>query len=661
MLAPFKKPIGLRRWLFYLTLSALLPALVFAGHAILEFDRVARAAVIDNLEHRSTALQQSLEQMIKVATTTVGVLADSDSAQTGDWRGLYDQAKRSISHDGPVRAVSLVDGNGDVIFHTSTPFGVALFKANDKASVDAALQQGRISVSGAFKAPISPKSVVAVSVPLMQGGQIRHVLRAIILTESIDSLLAEAKLPEDWVAGVTDSRGTLLARSLGSEKFVGTPASASFLEGMRRGGGKPFKGSTLEGVRTTFVVMPVQGGDWFLGLSVPESVLGAPLDRALAELAGFGLLWFALALTMAYAFGTYIIRQAQVLVDAVKAQPVVLRAPVALGVNEFTALLRGVTAVQDREAESTKQMFAARAQRDEVFDLYENAPCGYHSLDRQGRLVRMNATALGWLGYRWDEVQGRPMMDLLTPDSQARFTETFPRFLQTEHIEGVELMLVRKDGSTFPASINATAIKDAEGNLISSRSTVFDITEHKRLEAQLNLLARTDTLTGLSNLRDFVERGERELRRHQRHAASLAVLMMDIDHFKIINDRYGHDGGDLVLAEVAKSCTAVLRNIDLVARVGGEEFALMLPETTVESAAEVADRLRQSLASLSVVLPTGQTVSLTVSIGVAMCLATDAGLDAGLKRADLALYQAKEGGRNQVKIAVPSVAPASPV
>jgi diguanylate cyclase (GGDEF)-like protein/PAS domain S-box-containing protein len=661
MLAPFKKPIGLRRWLFYLTLSALLPALVFAGHAILEFDRVARAAVIDNLEHRSTALQQSLEQMIKVATTTVGVLADSDSAQTGDWRGLYDQAKRSISHDGPVRAVSLVDGNGDVIFHTSTPFGVALFKANDKASVDAALQQGRISVSGAFKAPISPKSVVAVSVPLMQGGQIRHVLRAIILTESIDSLLAEAKLPEDWVAGVTDSRGTLLARSLGSEKFVGTPASASFLEGMRRGGGKPFKGSTLEGVRTTFVVMPVQGGDWFLGLSVPESVLGAPLDRALAELAGFGLLWFALALTMAYAFGTYIIRQAQVLVDAVKAQPVVLRAPVALGVNEFTALLRGVTAVQDREAESTKQMFAARAQRDEVFDLYENAPCGYHSLDRQGRLVRMNATALGWLGYRWDEVQGRPMMDLLTPDSQARFTETFPRFLQTEHIEGVELMLVRKDGSTFPASINATAIKDAEGNLISSRSTVFDITEHKRLEAQLNLLARTDTLTGLSNLRDFVERGERELRRHQRHAASLAVLMMDIDHFKTINDRYGHDGGDLVLAEVAKSCTAVLRNIDLVARVGGEEFALMLPETTVESAAEVADRLRQSLASLSVVLPTGQTVSLTVSIGVAMCLATDAGLDAGLKRADLALYQAKEGGRNQVKIAVPSVAPASPV
>jgi diguanylate cyclase (GGDEF)-like protein/PAS domain S-box-containing protein len=660
MPAPLLKPIGLRRWLFYLTLSALVPALIFAGYAVFEFDRAARAALLRDLEHRSKALQQSLEQMIKVAATSASVLADSDSAQAGDWRSLYDHAKRSISRGGPVRAVTLIDGDGDVLFHTGMPFGVPLFKANDRTSVDAALQSGRISVSGAFKAPISPKPVVAVSVPLRQGGQIRHVLRAIILTESVDHLLADASLSEGWVAGVTDAQGTLLARSRGSEFFVGKPASPSFFEGMRRGDGQPFLGSTLEGVRTAIVVLPVQGGDWYMSVAVPQSVLSAALDRSIAQLAGFAVLWFGLAFAMSYVFGNYIVRQARALVDAVRVSPAAPQALVPLRVKEFLALLSGVAAVRTREVEATKQMITARVQRDEVFDLYERAPCGYHSLDRHGCLVRMNETELGWLGYRWEEVKGRAMTDLFTPESKARFAETFPRFLRDGHVEDVEVVLVRKDGSTFSASISATTIKDAQDNLVRSRSTVFDITERKRLEARLDQLARTDALTGLSNRRDFIERAEREWQRHRRHAAPLAVLMMDIDHFKSINDHHGHDGGDLVLTEMAKACAAVLRNIDLVARVGGEEFAVMLPDTTIERATEVAERLRQSLASLSVVLPAGHAVSFTVSVGLAMYEAADAGIDAGLKRADMALYKAKESGRNRVQVATPEAARTHP-
>jgi diguanylate cyclase (GGDEF)-like protein/PAS domain S-box-containing protein len=300
--------------------------------------------------------------------------------------------------------------------------------------------------------------------------------------------------------------------------------------------------------------------------------------------------------------------------------------------------------------EATQRMATAHAQRDEVFDLYERAPCGYHSLDREGRLVRMNATELGWLGYRWDEVQGRPITDLLTAPSQARFEETFPKFLEAGHIEDVELAFVRKDGSTFPASVSATALKDDQGHLVNSRTTVFDITERKQLEVRLEQLARTDALTGLSNRRDFIEQGEREWHRHQRHGATLTVLMLDIDHFKAINDRHGHEGGDLVLQAMARTCQALLRSNDLMARVGGEEFAVMLPDTPVELATEVAERLRQALASLSVALPTGQTVNLTVSVGVTLCSPADADLAAALKRADMALYTAKAAGRNQVKV-----------
>jgi diguanylate cyclase (GGDEF)-like protein/PAS domain S-box-containing protein len=654
------KPLGLRRWLFSLALSALVPALLFSGYVLFEFDRAARVALLHSLEHRAHSLQQSLEQMIKVATTSVSVLANSESAQSGDWQGLYNQAKRWVSQDGSVRAVTLIDGNGDLLFHTGMPFGAPLFKANDMASVEAALQSGRISVSGAFKAPVSPKSVVAVTVPLRQRGQVTHVLRAIILTESVDRLLVGASLPDGWVAGVADARGTLLARSSGSEAFVGKPAAPSFFEGMRRGDGRPFQGNTLEGVLTAIVVLPVQGGDWYVGVAVPQSVLSASLDQSIMQLAGFAVLWFAIAFGLSYGFGNYIIRQARALVDSVKAAPARAQAQAPLRVKEFIDLLGGVVAVKHREVEATERMITAQAQRDEVFDLYERAPCGYHSLDGQGCFVRMNATELGWLGYRWEEVQGRAMTDLLTPESNVRFAEAFPKFLQAGHIEDVELVLVRKDGSTFPASISATALKDAQGNFLSTRTTVFDITERKNLEARLEQLARTDALTGLSNRRDFIERGEREWQRHQRHAAPLAVLMMDIDHFKSINDQHGHAGGDLVLKAMAKTCAAALRNIDLVARVGGEEFAVMLPATAIEPATEVAERLRQAVESLSVPLPDGQEVRFTVSVGLAMYEPADEGIDAGLMRADQALYKAKAGGRNQVQAASPQVALGTP-
>ena len=142
----------------------MVPALVFSGYVMFEFDRAARAALLNSLQYRPHSLQRSLEQMIEVSTTSVSVLAESDSAQAGDWRGLYDQAKRWVSQDGSVRAVTLIDGNGDLLFHTGMPYGVPLPKANDMASVQAALQSGRIGVSGALEAPISPKPVVAVSV-----------------------------------------------------------------------------------------------------------------------------------------------------------------------------------------------------------------------------------------------------------------------------------------------------------------------------------------------------------------------------------------------------------------------------------------------------------------------------------------------------------------
>jgi len=178
-------------------------------------------------------------------------------------------------------------------------------------------------------------------------------------------------------------------------------------------------------------------------------------------------------------------------------------------------------------------------------------------------------------------------------------------------------------------------------------STV-DITERKRMDAELLLLATTDFLTGLPNRREFMARLDDELARLQRSVdESAAVLMLDIDHFKTVNDEFGHATGDAVLRHMAGLMRAGQRKIDTLGRVGGEEFAVLLPGASLEAAAAYAERLRQSVAETPLVNE-GREIAITVSIGIASIRPQDASADAALIRADRALYNAKDAGRNRV-------------
>lgn len=176
--------------------------------------------------------------------------------------------------------------------------------------------------------------------------------------------------------------------------------------------------------------------------------------------------------------------------------------------------------------------------------------------------------------------------------------------------------------------------------------------ELKVTRGQLEQLAHTDALTGLANRRMFEIRGNEEFERSRRYAGALAVVAFDIDHFKDINDRFSHDGGDAVLRALGALLQVSARSADLpVARVGGEEFTMLLPQATLEMARDAAERIRQGIEQLEVSMPNGESIHFTVSVGVAACQPGDANLQTLLHRADLALYQAKEGGRNRVELA----------
>lgn len=176
----------------------------------------------------------------------------------------------------------------------------------------------------------------------------------------------------------------------------------------------------------------------------------------------------------------------------------------------------------------------------------------------------------------------------------------------------------------------------------------YDITERKFLEEELKRQAHIDYLTGVNNRRHFMEQAELELRRAVRYNNPLCIFMMDIDYFKQINDSYGHKTGDIVLKKLTEICQHTLREVDIIGRVGGEEFAILLPETNLDKAFEVAERLRVVISETNVPLENGLPVHFTVSIGVAALAAKEDNLDVLINVADKALYTAKNLGRNKV-------------
>jgi len=174
-----------------------------------------------------------------------------------------------------------------------------------------------------------------------------------------------------------------------------------------------------------------------------------------------------------------------------------------------------------------------------------------------------------------------------------------------------------------------------------------EIVERQKAQAQLLELATTDSLTGLHNRRHFMDSAHQEFDRARRYQMPLSLLLLDADHFKAINDRYGHPVGDQALQALAAIGRRLLREVDLFARIGGEEFAILLPQTDPVAAWNVAERLRQAIIDQPTITGEGP-LRLTVSLGVASLGPATVDLDDLLRRADVALYQAKQNGRNRV-------------
>ncbi len=212
----------------------------------------------------------------------------------------------------------------------------------------------------------------------------------------------------------------------------------------------------------------------------------------------------------------------------------------------------------------------------------------------------------------------------------------------------VEYRLRRNDGEYRWIIDTGVPRFDEDGDFMGFIGSCIDITEHKEMEEELWELATTDGLTGFLNRRHFLVRLQEEFDRMRRNAQlQSSVLMLDLDHFKRINDGYGHAAGDAVLKHFADIIHTEQRKIDVVGRLGGEEFAIILPDTDLFEARVFAERLRKTLADRPL-QQQSTIIEITVSIGIALLSAATESPDNVLRDADRALYLAKESGRNRV-------------
>ena len=237
---------------------------------------------------------------------------------------------------------------------------------------------------------------------------------------------------------------------------------------------------------------------------------------------------------------------------------------------------------------------------------------------------------------------------LIHPDDRAKVGEAMRRLLErSSDGSSIEFRLTTADGSLRWVDNRYVPVRDADGRLIEVEGIVIDITERKAADEKIAQLARTDNLTGLANRATFRERLYQCFASAQRGALPFAVLYLDLDKFKPVNDTHGHPTGDLLLQEVAKRLRACTRETDLIARLGGDEFAVLQTELTepAESAGELADRIQHEIT-----LPyrlKGTELTISVSTGICPYVPGIPDPDAMLAQADRALYRSKEEGRNQ--------------
>jgi len=286
--------------------------------------------------------------------------------------------------------------------------------------------------------------------------------------------------------------------------------------------------------------------------------------------------------------------------------------------------------------------------------LAENLGDVIWTINFERQLTYISPSITRQLGYTSQELLSHNVLDIIQPEFHAAVKEHFERLLADQQSSDqnrvFELQQLRSDGTKLWVEFSLNLLRDDCGKTIGLLGISRDIAARKQLQEELVRLATIDGMTGTKSRTYFMELANQEMERSLRHGHPLSLLFVDIDHFKQINDSYGHKTGDEMLSWFAGLIREAIREYDILGRMGGDEFAVLLPETETDAAIQIAERLRQKVEDSRVTLDTGTALAVTVSIGITSRENNDATFEELLKKADIALYRAKNLSRNCVQV-----------
>jgi len=644
----------------------LLASMVVAGLPVLGL------VLYTGLEHRHQAMEQAQAHILRVASVIshdqqqsieVGrqllitlaqlpAVRERDGAACGAIFSTSLQSHRRYTNLGAIAP----DGR---VFCSAVPVDglTDRFNASSSEWFQEALGKRVFAVSDYHIGGITGRPVLTMAYPAFDRGVVQAVVFASLDLEWLSNFSLNEQLSPDSVVTVVDRQGTVLTGYPDPEVWPGinsrdAPIVSRAIK-MKHEGLEEAIG--VDGRQRMYGYTPLglagQEPSAYVLIGTPrETVFAAPVHELNRNLLGVGVAMFVALLFAWWSSELFLMRRIERLMGATRrlaAGDLTSRTGELSGPTELNQLAQVfddmAATLQKRQAESERAQQALRDSEARYRLIVETAEEGIFIIDPDGDTVFANAMMAGMLGYSVDEMRGRSIFDFMDEEMRSLARHSLQR--RQDVREQHDVRFKRKDGGELWTIIAANPIFEGDGRYLGTLAMVTDITERKRAEDHLLYLAHHDSLTGLPNRTLFNDRLQQSLIDAGRRERVVAVLFMDLDRFKTINDTLGHEVGDVMLRAVSGRLKDCIRTGDTVARLGGDEFIVLLPDVGhVDDVGRIAQKILDVFSQPFSV--DGRELFVSTSIGITLYPFDGSNVDGLVKNADVAMYRAKEQGRN---------------